>query len=202
MIKRPTWILLVILMLVIVAYFVVKNRASATSTEPTRVGLGNDYLITQADGILQSLRISDNQTRIVQLQRDFNGRWILTLPAPGAADQSLAGAAETQIAALRIVTTLDDQLNLEEAGLDFPSYTIELTFVSGLTHVIEVGALTPTKSGYYISFDAGSLYIVSQSGIDALENLLTAPPFAPTETPSPSIEEMVTPTLEVAAPTP
>ena len=202
MIKRPTWILLVILVLVIVAYFVIKSRLSATSTQPTPIALGNNFLITQADGTLQSLRIYDKQNRIVQMQRDTSGTWILTLPTPGAADQSLAGAAETQIGALRIVTTLDNQLNLIDAGLDSPSYTLELTFVSGLQHVIQVGTLTPTNSGYYVRDDAGNLYVVSQPGIDALLKLLTAPPFASTGTPAPTIEETATPTLELATPTP
>jgi hypothetical protein len=208
MIKRTTWILLVILALVIVAYFMVKSRSSATSSEVTPTALGNSFLVTQADGTLQVLRISDKQNHLFQMQRDSSGTWVVTLPTPGAADQSLAGAAETQVGALRIVTTLDNSLNLGDAGLDSPSDTIELTFVSGLKHVIQVGTLTPTNSGYYVRFDAGNLYVVSQSGIDALLNLLTAPPFPATEAPAPTIQETatptfeVTPTLVVASPTP
>ena len=202
MIKRPTWILLVILGLVVVAYFVIKNRSSATSIQPTPTALGNNFLVTQSDGTLQILRIYDKQNHIVQMQRDIGGTWIVTLPTPGTADQALAEAAETQVGALRIVTALDNQLNLVDAGLDSPAYTIELTFVSGLKHVIQVGTLTPTNSGYYVLYDAGNLYVVSQSGIDALLNLLTAPPFPATETPLPTIEETATPTLEVVTPTP
>lgn len=202
MIKRPTLILLVILALVIVVYFVIKNRPSATSPEPTPTALGNNFLITQADGTLVGFRIYDKQNRIVQMQRDTSGMWIVTLPTSGAADQSLAGAAETQVGALRIVTTLDNQLNLVDAGLDSPAYTIELTFVSNLKHVIQVGTLTPTNSGYYVRFDAGNLYVVSQSGIDALLNLLNAPPLNSTETPFPTIDVTSLPTLDVATPTP
>jgi hypothetical protein len=202
MIKRPTWILLVILALVLVAYFVIKNRSLATSTEPTPTSLGNNLLITQADGTLQSLHISDNQNRIFQMQRDTSATWIITFPTTGVADQSLAEAAATQVGALRIVTTLDNQLNLGDAGLDSPSYTIELTFASGIKHLIQIGTLTPTNSGYYVRYDAGSLYVISQSGIDALLNLLTAPPFPATATPDPNIAETATLTLEVATPTP
>jgi hypothetical protein len=202
MIKRSTWILLVILALVVVAYFMIKTRTPAVSTEVTSTALGNNFLLTQADGVLQKLRIYDGQNNNVQMQRDTSGTWIVTLPTPGAADQSLAGAAETQVSALRIVTTLDHQLTLQDAGLDPPAYTIELNFSGGIKHVIQVGALTPTNSGYYVRYDEGNLYVVSQSGIDALLNLLTAPPFAPTKTPLPTIEETVTPTLDVATPTP
>ena len=202
MIKRPTWILLILLALVMIAYFAIKRLTSVTSTESTPTPLGNNFMVTQADGKLENLRINDKQNHIVQLQRDNSGTWVVTLPIPGTADQALAEAAETQVDALRIVTTLDNTLNLVEAGLDSPAYTIELTFVSGIKHVIQVGILTPIKSGYYVRYDRGNVYVVSQSGIDALLNLLTSPPFPATETPVPTFEATTTLTLEVATPTP
>lgn len=202
MIKRPTWILLVILALVVVAYFIVKNRGSITSSQPTPTAQGNNFLVTQADGTLQVLRITGTQNHIFQMQRDTGGAWVVIQPTSGTADQSLAAAAETQVGALRIVATLDKQLNLADAGLDSPSYTIELTFSGGLKHIIQVGTLTPTSSGYYVRFDAGNLYVVSQAGIDALLNLLTAPPFPATVTPLPTVQETATPTLELVTPVP
>ena len=202
MIKRPTWTLLAILALVIVAYFFIKIHPSASLAELTPTALGTNFLITQADGTLQSLRIYDKQTHIFQMQRDISGTWIIILPRSETADQSLAGAAETQIGALRIVTALDNQLNLVDAGLDFPAYIIELTFISDIKHVIRVGTLTPSNSGYYVRYDTGNLYVVSQSGIDALLNLLNSPPFTSTETTVPTIEETITPTFEMGIPTP
>jgi hypothetical protein len=202
MIKRPTWILLIVLALVVVSYYVIKNRPSATSTQATPTALGNNFLVTQADGTLQILRISDKQNRTVQMQRDTSGTWNVMQPTSGAADQSLASAAETQVGALRIVTALDNSLNLGDAGLESPPYTIELTFNSGIKHVIRVGTLTPTSSGYYVQYDSGNLYVVAQSGIDALLNLLTSPPFPATETPVPTIESTTAPTLEMDTPTP
>jgi hypothetical protein len=100
------------------------------------------------------------------------------------------------------VTTLDNSLNLGDAGLETPTYTIELTFDSGIKHIIQVGTLTPTNSGYYVNYDSGNLYVVAKSGIDALLNLLTSPPFPATDTPVPTIERTATPTVNVATPTP
>jgi hypothetical protein len=209
MIKRSTWILLVILLIVVAAYFVITKRASKSSSQATPTVNVNNFLITPADGTLQSLRISDRQGRVVQMQRDTSEMWTVTLPTSGTADQSLAGAAETQVGALRIVTTLNDNLNLADAGLDTPADVIELTFVSGAKHVIQVGTLTPTNSGYYIRYDGGYLYVVGKAGIDALINLLAAPPYAPTETSAPTSDlsftptiDLSTPTLELATPTP
>jgi hypothetical protein len=203
MIKQTTWIFLGVLVLALVAYFVITRQTSETSSQSTPTGLGENFLVTSADGKLQSLRIYDQYNRKVQIQRETNGIWIVTQPIPEAADQSLAGAAETQVGALRIVTILQSQLNLVDAGLDSPAYTIELTFDSGKKHVIQVGTLTPTNSGYYVSYDAKNLYIISQAGIDALLNLLAAPPFVATEASIPTIEATSTSIGEVAkTPTP
>ena len=54
--------------------------------------------------------------------------------------------------------------------------------------------MTPTSSGYYVRFDGGKIYVIEQSGIDALLNLLTAPPFPATATPVATAETTSTPT--------
>ncbi|MGA2502953.1 MAG: DUF4340 domain-containing protein [Anaerolineales bacterium] len=202
MIKRPTWILLVILALVVVAYFVMKGQGIGTFSSSTPTATATNFLITPSDGTLQVLRITDAKEHIFQMQRDTSGTWVVTLPTTGTADQSLAGAAETQVGALRIVTTLDNSLNLSDAGLNTPADTIELTFVNNVKHTIQVGILTPTGSGYYVRFDTGNLYVVSHAGVDALLNLLTAPPFPATETPTSTVAETATPTLVIATPSP
>jgi hypothetical protein len=203
MIKRSTWILLGILALMVVAYFVIKNRNSTTASVATPTGLDTSYLITPADGTLQILHISDQNNHAFQMQRDTSATWVVTLPTTGTADQSLAAAAETQVGALRIVSSLEKTLNLDAAGLKTAAYTIELTFSSGQKHIIRVGTITPTNNGYYVDLDSSNLYIVSQAGIDALLNLLTAPPFPATETPAPFFTEtLINPTIEVLTPTP
>jgi len=201
MIKRPTWILLILLALVIGAFFLVKNQP-ASSSQDTPTPLGNSYLITPADGTLQSIRVSDDQGRVVKIQKDPNGVWVVTLPAPGDADQALASAAETQVGALLIVTALDTPPALGTVGLTHPNSTIELTFSEGAEHKLEVGDATAIGSGYYVRLDAGSIYVVSSSGIDSLLKLLDFPPYIPTATPVPTFEPTATGTLESATPTP
>ena len=197
MVKRPTWILLAILAVAVGAYFLIKNQASKAKTiTPTPTGAG--YLITQAAGVLQSLQISDNKGNNFQMQRDLSKAWVITAPTSGAADQGLAGAAETQIGALSIVTTLNPPPDLTSVGLAVPLYTMELGFVSGKSDKIEIGNLTPTSSGYYVRFDGENIYVIEKSGIDSVLNLLTSPPFPATATP----ETTSTPLPEVATPTP
>ncbi len=201
MVKRPTWILLVILALLIGVYFLIKNH-SLKSAESTPTPSGNDFLVTQSDGVLQSLRISDQKGDNFQMQRDLSKTWVITAPTSSVADQGLAGAAETQVGALSIVTTLVAPPVLGDVGLGTPAYTIELGFVNGASHKIEVGNLTPTSSGYYVRYDGGEIYVISQSGIDPLLKMLIAPPYPATETPSATAESTNTPTSEIVSPTP
>jgi len=200
MVKRPTIVLLVVLALVVGAYFVIKSHPFNTSgASPTATS--SSYLITSADGVLQSLRIDDNQGHTVMIQRDPSKVWVVAKPTPAEADQSLAGAAETQVGALQILTILDTTPDLSTIGLDPPADTIQLTFDSGIQHKLEVGALTPTSSGYYVRFDGAQIYVISQSGIDSLLNLLTAPPYPATATPVFTETPAETPTPEAATPT-
>lgn len=200
MIKRSTWVYLVILALVIGAYYLISNLP-AGEAEPTPTAPGLSFLITEADGALQNLQIRDRQGNQVQMQRDPAGIWVVALPEPGEADQALAGAAETQVSALRIVTTLDTPPTLSTVGLAPPAYTIMLGFSEGLRHTLEIGSLTSIDSGYYVRFDGGAIHIVSRSGIDALLNLLVAPPYVATETPTPAIEATPEPEMETSTPT-
>lgn len=201
MVKRPTLILLVILALAVGAYFLINSQASKGKTL-TPTATGGSFLITQVEGVLQSLHIIDNKGNAFQMQRDLSKVWVITAPTSGAADQGLAGAAETQVGALSIVTSLSTPPDLNTLGLAVPAYTIDLGFVNGTTHKIEVGVLTPTSSGYYVRFDGGKIYVIEKSGIDSLVNLLTSPPFPATATPVPTSDTTVTPIPEVAPPTP
>lgn len=201
MIKRSTWVYLVILALVIGAYYLISNLP-AGEAEPTPTAPGLSFLITEADGVLQSLQIRDRRGNQVQMQRNPGGTWVVDLPEPGEADQALAGAAETQVSALRIVATLDTPPSLSTVGLASPDYTIVLGFSDGLRHTLEVGSLTSIDSGYYVRFDGGVVHVVSRSGIDSLLNLLVAPPYVATETPTPASESTPEPELETSTPTP
>jgi hypothetical protein len=207
MVKRSTWIMLFVLCLVVGTYFFVRAKKSNTQADITPTPTGTAYLITPADGTLQTLRINDAQKHITEMTRDTSGNWVITLPSTGPADLSATGAAETQIGALRIVSELANQLNLTDAGLDVPAYTLTLTFRGGAQHVIEVGSLTPTTSGYYVWFDKQNIYVIGQDGIDALTKLILAPPFATTQTPLATFDvtsasNTVTSTPIISTPTP
>jgi len=187
MIKRSTWLLLFILVLVLGAYLYLRYRPVKESPVPTPTTTGNNFLISEESGKLQSIRIDQGPSKAVLIERDPSSRWSVSLPASGVADQALAEMAETQVSALRIVTKLETAPQLSALGLEIPGSKISLTFTNGVQHIIEIGSMTPTGSGYYVRLDGGGIYVVSQSAIEALLNLLDNPPYMATETPVPPL---------------
>ena len=198
MVKRPTWILLIVLALVSATYFYLKERPLKATT-PTPTAIKPSFLITKDNGALTKIHILDAQGNSLQMGRDASGNWAISQPELAAANQSQAEAAETQFFALSVLTTLETSPALDVIGLNPPAYTITLGFfdaqrLPGNTQkVLEIGSLTPTGSGYYVSLE-GKIYVISQSSINAVLGLLMNPPYAATptipatETPIPATE--------------
>ncbi len=196
MIKRSTWILLFILAFVVCAFIYLQHR-SAIPSEATPTALMSNYLFPKLDGTLTSFRLDDAQNHVIMLVRTPDGSWTLSLPISGLADQVKAGDIETQVNALEIVDVLTTIPALDAIGLNNPAHTIELSFQNGIKHVLEIGDLAPTGSGYYIRLDGGKVFIISTSAVDALLDLLKNPPYAATGTPVPLVEPTSIPDFEM-----
>ena len=187
MIKRPTWIVLILLVLALGGYFFLRSHPQKSGT-PTPTAAGSTFLLPANGPKLRSIRINDQQNNVSLIERDSSGNWNVILPTRAPADQGAAEAAETQVGALSIVTKLATTPAQTAMGLDTPADVIKLVYQDGTQHTIEVGSKTPTGSGYYVRFDGKSLYVISMDGIDPLLQMLSSPPYVPTATPIPPTE--------------
>jgi hypothetical protein len=187
MIKRSTWLILVVFLAAVGTLLFLKYRPTLkTEATPSAIVLSENYLFSEEDGSLVRFRISDKQYNIMMMERPDGGLWTVTLPIAGPADLASAEAADTQIMSLMIVDTIKNPHPLSALGLSFPSYVLKLTFTNNIEHQMEIGNKTPTGSGYYVRLDAEAVYIINADGIDALINLLNNPPYLPpTSTPVP-----------------
>jgi hypothetical protein len=185
--RRSTVITLVLFALVLAAGIYFNNRAETAEAEATPEATlpPIEYLFTSADGTPTSMRIESRAGEVVEVARNAENAWAVTLPDEAAADQGSSEAAATQVTTMRILERVPG-LAPEVVGLDDPEYTFSFKFNSGPERVVEVGVLTPTQSGYYVRGEDGGIVIVSRSAVDALLGLLTSPPYAPTETPLPT----------------
>ncbi len=184
MVKRPAIILLIILALVIGGYFLIKNQPGKDA-EATPTATSAMLIREEEHGNLTLLKITDNSTgSAIELKRFSDGNWSIVAPLEASADQGTVTAAETQLFALKTLTNLETAADFSVFGLSTPSYIISMNFEDGAEATIQIGAKTPTGSGYYVQRD-GKVYVISTSSIDAILGLVNNPPYLATPTPSP-----------------
>ncbi len=185
MIRRNTWILLVLLVALVGFFFYLKNHkaqeASATPTPGTGAA-AETPLFSASAGAPTDITVKDTTGNAVEIARNETGAWVLKAPKNAPADQGSAEAAASQVTALRVLSSV--QLDPSLVGLQKPLYIMSFKFTDGSSHTLNVGDLTPIQDGYYTTLDGGSVKVVDKAGLDALIQLLKLPPFVATETPA------------------
>jgi ABC-type Fe3+-hydroxamate transport system substrate-binding protein len=196
MIRRNTWLLLILLLALVGFAFYLRNQKAqqAASTTPTAAAASTP-LFSAAFGAPTDITVKDSSGKTVEVTRNEKAVWVLKAPTDTQADQAAAESAATQVTSLQVLSGV--QLDLNVVGLDKPTYTMSFKFTDGSSHTLQVGSLTPIQDGYYTSLDGGPIKIVDKQGLDALTQLLSQPPYA--QTPVPPIT--LTPTLPTATPT-
>jgi hypothetical protein len=170
-----------ILVVAVAVYISQKKETDAATATPE--GGETAFVFTEADGKPVSIKIEPFAGETVQLDRNDQNLWELTLPTKTEANQGMAEAAATQVAAISIVT---DEIkgNPADFGLAVPVYVMTIKFEGGQTHTLEIGDTAVTNNGYYARLDKTRIMLVSLSAIDALTQLVFFPPYLNTPTPT------------------
>lgn len=193
MIKRNTWILLVLFAALV--GFALFQKYKPPTEEPAEDTITIEtvapveFLFPAEEGVVTSILIESKDGELIGVERGEEG-WVVNKPVEANADQGPVEAAVSQATALTILSRLD--IDPAAAGLVSPAYTITIGFDSGKVFTAEIGDETPIGSGYYASKDDGDVLVITKDGLDALLNLLWYSPALATETPLPS--ETPTPT--------
>lgn len=193
MIRRTTWIYLAffVALLGFAWYFQNSKEKAAAQVTPTP---GTQNLFNIEESSIKSLKIEDNQGKIVALGRDEKGLWSLTEPKAEMTDISQAESAVSQLVSLTILSTVDPAPSADVTGLNPAIDTVTIDFNDGTTKVLQVGKVTPIQNGYYSQLDGGPVTVVNKYGIDAFLKLLSSPPVAtPTAVPTTVPESTSTP---------
>ena len=186
MIRRPTVVYIVILLLLAGAYFYLKNREQPTEDVLVTPEASEQisYLFTAEEGIPTSITIQSRAGDTVALARGTDNAWELTQPFEAKAEQGSSEAAASQVSTMRVLDTLPT-LDPKVAGVDDPEYVLTIKFGDGSERTVNIGQVTPSESGYYVQDAAGGdIKIVTKNSVDALLMLLTTPPYLETPTPS------------------
>ena len=187
MIRRSTWIVLALLVVIVAAaVYLSKNPPTPGGDETPAPTSDITYLFDTETGIpVSSIRIQDADGNQVEVNRGEEG-WKIDKPEAAEADQGMVEAAASQISVLRVLKTIE--IEPKEVGLDKPAITITIGFSDKNEYTLLIGAETPSGSAYYAKLKDGEIIILDRNGIDALKNLLTAPPYLETPVPTPGGE--------------
>jgi hypothetical protein len=183
--RRSTAIYILVLVVLAGLYYYLNNRPQKEDGElSSSTPLAVEYLFDSSDGLPTRIQIKSKSGEVVEVARDAENAWVLTKPIEASADQGSVEAATSQIPTIRVLDSIPN-LAKDAVGLDDPEYTFTIQFNDDVERMIDIGVLTPTGSGYYVSRGTGDILIVSNSALDALIEFLINPPYLATETPPP-----------------
>jgi hypothetical protein len=195
MIRKPTWILLAVFIVLIgVALYLQKNPiksgAELTPSPTPSVSILKDWT---TNDIVQ-IDYQDSQGAIIQLKQVKQGQWSL-LPDDQPVDLGKVEEIRTQLLDTQVMTTMDGNYDLASIGVDKPVETITLTNTNGKKAAIQIGNKTPIATGYYIRINQNPPVVVNNYAIEGVIDLLKKANIlghTPTPEQTPSLD--VTPT--------
>lgn len=123
-----------------------------------------------------------------QLVAEKNGSaWQILEPKPGLADSTQVTSAFFSLDSLRAFRLVADaDPDLTKYGLDQPALKVEFRTSGGQVYGVSFGAENVDKSYRYVKRqDTPAIYLVSADTFKRFQDLLSAPPYQPTPTPSP-----------------
>ena len=181
MVRKQTWILIVVFAaLLAVAFYLQKNplpdAADATPSPTAQAHLLEGW---QPSDIIQ-IELRSGQSGSVQVLRDEESGWMLGPESGAPIEGGKVEAIRSEIAEMLVQAALPAGYDLEAVGLADPAHTLILTKASGEQSEIRVGGATPTASGYYVQVDQQAPVVVSKYSIDSVLDQMTVENLAPT----------------------
>jgi protein-disulfide isomerase len=213
---QRTVILLVVSLVVIVTVLLITSPASAPGVTPTSVEQTAPVFGELDQTTITGITVTNNDTgETTVLAKDAADVWTVseaTNSSDRATDQEAVTTALGTFTALASSENFTTE-NLADFGLDTPTYTLVMTAADGTTYTLLVGNKAPANPRYYalVNDDTSTVYVVQQTQVNQLTNLIATPPYVPpptataTFTPSPNpyseVEQTATAAVEQTATT-
>ncbi len=189
MIRRPTWILVLVFAGLAALVWLVPLWQER-NPQPTPTAMVTPSPVFEA-GTITWMTLQDSAGKVVVVEKTAgDNQWTVKQPADQVFEPTQIESAMTALEGATIQTALAQQPPLEAMGLDKPAYTITLMLKDGAERIIKVGSATPTGSGYYTQVGSQPAFVMSKSSLDPVLQLFTAgkPPETPASgTPQPGL---------------
>jgi hypothetical protein len=197
MIRRSTWVIIIIFVLVI-GMAVLVEKTPYFQPSPTTTPTSAPRLLISS---ISALQLVDANGPTVSIKRDAKKTWVAEQPQNALVDQGNITELESQLMSLEILSTPQPSPPADATGLQSPAETITITDTANQQHILKIGKQTPTSSGYYAQMDQGKPVVVSKTTIDRIVELLGGVRATPTAPPQPTSNPPATLTPEASTPT-
>ena len=175
MVRRTTWIVLVMFVGLLAFSLYWQNRNKGNQGEVTPSPVVQSLLDIKSDEI-STLRIEDERGGAGEIKHIEGNGWILVVPKSEATDSNAVDGMVNQFVSLNVISTIDPAPPDDATGLKNPEYQIHLILKDGRQMIVNVGIQTATGSGYYVKVDDGFVKVVDKFGLEAVTNLIYQPP--------------------------
>jgi hypothetical protein len=201
MIRRSTWIIIIIFALVIgLAVLIEKTPYFQASTTPTPT-LAPRVLNLPA-GSISAVKLTDSLGPIVSVKMNSSKVWEVIQPQNTNVDQGNMAELVSQLLSMAILSAPQNPPSNDASGLSNPLHTLTIFDVSNQEHTLKIGDLTPTSSGYFIQIDQAKPVVVQKSTVDRVIELLSGVRATPTAPPQLTPSQAAPAVTETPAPTP
>jgi hypothetical protein len=195
MIRRSTWIILLVFLAILGGGLFFQKFQSDKQAQVTPTAEFKLLFPGVDKSQITAFEIDDSQGRTLGVAKDQSGSWAVAVYTAADTDPTGIDGMLMQITSLEVLSDLDPAPALDIIGLTTPAYRFKVTLQDGQQKTVYIGKLTPTKSGYYARLESGNPVVVTKYAVDNLINLLDKPPIA---TPVPALPAaefgVVTPT--------
>ena len=196
MVRKQTWILLIIFALLLGGTFYLQKNPLPNNEALTPSPTTSPKLLEGWEGSdIVWMELKENQASPIQIVQDQQGNWSLESGAAADAGKVVVetGKAEqlrTEIAEMRATATLPASYQLEAIGLNALTRSLSIRDAQGKQITINIGKTDPTNSGYYVQVGTQAPVVVNkytlEGIIDLFNGVLPTPgQETPTVTPSP-----------------
>jgi hypothetical protein len=202
MIRRSTWILVgVLLVLIGVAVYLQRNPGALPSGTPTPSVTPVMQVLSQGSSTdVSQISIQPAQGQALALKKGANGEWRFDPDTGEPVDQGQVQQLLDTLYSLIVQSAVPADTPLDAMGLTAPQQVISLQLSNGQSVRIQIGNQTPTGSGYYLRVDDGPATVVDQYSVSTLVSGLDKQSFLPpTPTPAETGTAQVTPALTPSA---
>jgi hypothetical protein len=205
MVRRTTWVLLIIFSLLLGFAWLFQryqtNKADNIATLAPTDELTNIYNLVEKQ--VNEVSIMDSRgDKIVFTRNSGSEQWSIADIPSEQADSFQIESTLAQLFSIKAQETLTQTPPLDAIGLNIPGYSIIIKTVEGESIITYVGSLTPIENGYYIRVNSGPVVISDKVVLGDVINMLANPPIAATPTPIITIPETILPTDSTTRKTP